>query len=233
MSNLKQTLYFSFKSAIPVITGYVVIGIGFGMLLESKGLGFGWAGLMSLTIYAGSMQYVAIDLLTSGASLVAAALMTIMVNFRHIFYSITMLEQYKKTGKKKPYLIASLTDETFSLVCAPNIPSDIDKNAYFLFVSIINQASWVGGSIVGGIIGSSIEINTAGIDFAMTALFVVIFVEQWEKAKNHIPALSGVIISVVCLLIFGSENFLIPAMISITIALFLARKFIEGKNQND
>lgn len=182
--NKKSTLKHSFKASVPVMAGYIILGMGFGILLQSKGYGWWWAALMSITIYAGSMQYVAIDLISGGATLITTAIMTLMVNIRHLFYGITMLEKYKNTGKKKPYLIYSLTDETFSLVCSPVLPDTVDKNLYYLLVSLFDQFYWVLGSVIGGIVGSAITFNTAGIDFSMTALFVVIFVDQWEKQNN-------------------------------------------------
>ena len=217
----RATIKYSFKASVPVMAGYIVLGIGFGILLQSKGYGWGFALLMSLFIYAGSMQYVAIDLLAGGASLITAALMTLMVNIRHLFYGITMLEKYKNTGAKKPYLIFALTDETFSLVCSPSFPDDIDEKMYDFLVSLFNQIYWVSGCVAGALIGSAITFNSAGIDFSMTALFVVIFVEQWEKEKKHTPALLGVGISLICLIIFGATDFLIPSMIGITIALLI------------
>lgn len=231
--NMHKTLKYSLKASIPIMAGYVVLGMGFGILLESKGYGWGWAALMSLAIYAGSMQYVAIDLLTAGASLITAAMMTLMVNLRHLFYGLTMLEKYKDAGAAKPYLIFSLTDETFSLVCSPELPDDVDEKKYFLFVSVFNQFYWVAGSILGGLIGNAVTFNTAGIDFAMTALFVVIFVEQWEKSGHHLPAVLGVVISVICLVIFGTADFLIPSMIGIAAALLLVRKQIKGERENE
>ena len=186
--NKKSTLKHSFKASVPVMAGYIILGMGFGILLQSKGYGWWWAALMSITIYAGSMQYVAIDLISGGATLITTAIMTLMVNIRHLFYGITMLKKYKNTGKKKPYLIYSLTDETFSLVCSPVLPDTVDKNLYYLLVSLFDQFYWVLGSVIGGILGSAITFNTAGIDFSMTALFVVIFVDQWEKTKQHLPA---------------------------------------------
>ena len=214
------------------MTGYIVLGMGFGILLQKQGYGLLWAFLMSLCIYAGSMQYVTIDLLGSGASLVATALMTLMVNIRHVFYGITMLDPYSKAGKEKPYLIFSLTDETYSLVCAPQLPEDVDEQKYYLYVSLMNQCYWVIGSVIGGIAGASFAFNSAGIDFAMTALFVVIFVEQWEKAENHLPALTGVIISVICLVIFGSSGVLIPSMLGITAALFLEKRWLKPEKNS-
>ena len=184
---------------------------------------------MSVGIYAGSMQFVTINLITSGASLLITAVMTLMVNLRHLFYGIAMLEKYKNIGKVKPYVIYALPDETFSLVCSPDLPDDVDEKKYCFLVSLFNQIYWVTGSIIGGIIGSAITFDTAGIDFAMTALFTVIFAEQWEKAGSHIPAICGVVISVICLVVFGASNFLIPSMIGITAAMFMGRRFLEGR----
>lgn len=222
-----STLRFAFRMSLPVMAGYMVLGMGFGILLQSKGYGWWWALLMSVTIYAGSMQYVAVDLLTGGASLIATFLMTLAVNFRHIFYGIVMLEKYKDTGARKPYLIFGLTDETFSLVVDPACPEDVSRKDYYLLLSLMNQCYWVTGSIIGALIGSAFTFNTAGVEFSMTALFTVIFVEQWEKTKNHIPALTGLVISVLCILIFGKSAFLIPALIAITAAMFAEKRFLE------
>ncbi len=221
----KPTLRYAFKASLPVMAGYIVLGIGFGILLQSKGYAPVWAFLMSLCIYAGSMQYVAVDLLAGGASLITAALMTVMVNVRHIFYGITMLEKYKRTGAKKPYLIFSLTDETFSLVCSPTLPETVNEHAYYLAVSVFNQSYWVLGCTVGALLGELLPFSFAGIEFSMTALFVVIFVEQWEKTKQHLYALTGLLISVICLLLFGASDFLIPAMLGITVALFIEKRW--------
>lgn len=226
--NKSTTIKYSIKSTLPIMAGYVVLGMGFGILLQSKGYDWWWALLMSFAIYAGSMQYVTIDLLAGGASLISAALMTLLVNARHLFYGITMLEKYKDTGAKKPYLIFALTDETFSLVCSPNLPKEVNRKEYYFFVSLFNQCYWIVGSLLGSVIGNAFSFNTTGVDFAMTALFVVIFVEQWESTKQHLPEITGVICTVISLLIFGASDFLIPAMISITIALFVEKKWLEG-----
>ena len=234
MTDIKKTLKTAFFKSLPIMAGYIVLGTGFGILLTSKGYARWWALLMSLTIYAGSMQYVAIDLLTAGASLISTALMTLMVNARHLFYGVSMLSRYRDTGKAKPYLIFALTDETYSLVCSDElIPSGVDKKRYFLFVSLLNQFYWVLGSVIGGLLDSFLTFNTNGIDFAMTALFVVIFTEQWEKNKNHIPALIGVISSVLCLILFSAQRFLIPAMLLISALLLLLRKPIERRSQGE
>lgn len=227
MSNRKKTIQYAFQKSIPIMTGYIVLGMGFGILLQKQGYGLLWALLMSLCIYAGSMQYVTIDLLGSGASLVATALMTLMVNIRHVFYGITMLTKYQKAGRKKSYLIFALTDETFSVVCDADLPEGVEENAYYFWISLLDQIYWVLGSLLGSIIGNTLPFNSAGVEFSMTALFVVIFVEQWEKTKQHFPALCGVLLSLLSLFIFGADDFLIPAMIGITIALLIGKKWVE------
>lgn len=225
----RNTLKYAFKQSLPVFAGYVVLGMGFGILLESKGYGILWAFLMSLTIYAGSMQYVAIDLLTGGASLISSAIMTFMVNARHIFYGVSMIERYKDTRPYKPYLIFGLTDETYSLVCSGAVPEGVDQKKYYFFLSLMNQSYWISGSIIGSLIGTLISFNTAGIDFSMTALFVVVFVEQWRSVKDHTSALIGVGSTLVCLLIMGPDKakFLIPSMILITVLLFVFRRRLD------
>ena len=223
----KKTIIYSIKSALPVMTGYIVLSIGFGLLLQDKGYGCGLAVLMSTGIYAGSMQFVTINLLSTGASIITTAIMTLMVNIRHLFYGITMLKEYSEAGWRKPYLIFSLTDETYSLICSPDLPDDINRKDYFFIVSFVNQLSWIAGSIIGSVLGNTIPFDTTGIDFAMTALFVIILVEQLEKSKQHLPAITGFIISIFCLLLFGPNQFLIPSMILITIALFIEKKSLE------
>ncbi len=224
----KNTLKYAWKASLPVMAGYLVLGIGFGVLLEDKGYGWWWAALMSLTIYAGSMQYVAVDLLAGGATIVSAALMTIFVNIRHVFYGLTMLEKYNATGREKPYLIFALTDETYSLVCSAQLPDGIDEKRYDLYISLLNQGYWVIGSVMGAVAGAVIPFLSTGIDFSMTALFVVIFVEQWEKTKQHLSAVSGIVISVLCRIVFGASSFLIPAMIGILAAMLLEKRWLEG-----
>lgn len=222
---MKKTIKSAFISTIPVLTGYLVLGFGFGIILKSSGYGILLALIMSLFIYAGSMQYVAVGLLTSGASWIVAAFTTLMVNARHLFYGISMLDRYKGTGKRKPYLIFALTDETYSLLCNENqkIEEEQKKNYYF-FVSLFNHIYWVLGSVIGALIGTIVNFNTEGIDFALTALFITIFVEQWLSSKKHFPAIIGVCVSVICLIIFGREKFLIPTMIIILLLLSLYKE---------
>lgn len=219
-----KTFLTAFQNTLPIMAGYLVLGAGFGILLKTKGYGVVWAFLMSVFIYAGSMQYVAIDLLSGGATLISAALMTLMVNARHLFYGISMLDKYQDMGAAKPYLVFSLTDETYSLVCTGKVPKGADKRSYFLWVSLLDQSYWVIGSVAGSLIGGLITFNTTGIDFSMTALFVVVFVEQWRETKDHTGALVGVLASLLCLLIFGAESFLIPSMIAITVILTVLRR---------
>lgn len=218
----QETIKTAFLDTLPVMTGYLFLGIGFGIILRQNGYGVLWAIAMSLFIYAGSMQYVGIGLLTGGASLAAAALTTLMVNARHLFYGISMIDAYKGTGKRKPYLIFALTDETYSLVTRP-LPEKLDRPAYFFLVSFFDQCYWILGSVLGSLAGS-LPLDFTGIDFALTALFVTIFTEQWLSTKNHLPALVGVASAVVCLLAFGADSFLIPTMILIAVILILQRK---------
>ncbi|MBD5462965.1 MAG: branched-chain amino acid transporter AzlC [Lachnospiraceae bacterium] len=228
-----MSIRYAFKRSLPVMAGYLVLGMGFGILLEAKGYSVVWAFVMSVFIYAGSMQYVAVDLLAGGASLISAALMTLMVNARHLFYGISMIDRYKDMGAKKPYLVFALTDETYSLVCSGDVPEGVDQKKYFFWVSLMNQSYWVIGSTAGALIGSLLVFNTAGIDFSMTALFIVVFVEQWKSAENHLSAVIGVTVSVICLLIFGPDSFLIPSMIAIAAVLTALRKILDKKEDGE
>ncbi len=226
----KKTLPLAFKASLPVMAGYIVLGMGFGVLLSEKGYNFLWAFLMSLTIYAGSMQYAALDLISGGASLITTALMTLMINARHFFYGLSMLDKYKGTGKKKPYLIFALTDETYSLVVSP-VPEGVDEKNYYFAVSLFNQSYWITGSVLGGLLGPLLPFDSTGMDFAMTALFVVIFVEQWQSAKSRIPALLGLGITLICLILLGPTAFVIPSMVLITLSLAALRPVLEVKMQ--
>ena len=213
----------AFYKTIPVMAGYIVLGIGFGILLHNAGYGMIWAFAMSALIYAGSMQYVGIGLLTGGASVVTTIITTIMVNARHLFYSISMIDKYKDSGKYKPYLIFALTDETYSLLCDDDGEANGSINRYRFFVSLFDQCYWVLGSVIGSLLGSMIRFSTAGIEFSMTALFIASFTEQWIESDNHLPAIVGIVSTVMCLVVFGKENFLIPSMLLITVLLTILR----------
>lgn len=219
----------AFPHTIPVLTGYVFMGMAFGILLASKGYGPLWAFFMGLTIYAGSGQFVAVGLMASGFAPLTAFLVTLMVNARHIFYGISMLERFKKYGKAKYYMIFALTDETFSLLSAVKTPPGMDEEAFSLTISIMNQCYWVAGCTLGGLLGSAMPINTYGIDFVMTALFVVIFLEQWRVPANRTPALIGLGVSLVCRVLFGADWFILAAMAVMVLVFSLTKKQIEGR----
>lgn len=222
---MKQTVKSAFLATLPVLTGYLVLGFGFGIVLRAEGGSILLAAAMSTLIYAGSMQYVAISLLSGGASLITAALTTLMVNARHIFYGISMLQTYRTVGARKPYLIFALTDETYSLVCSDTLPVPKEQqHRYYLLVSLFNHLYWIIGSVLGAVVGSLISFNTRGIDFALTALFVTVFWDQWLSTKKHAPALIGVGAAVLCLVLFGSGRFLIPTMLLIAFLLMLIKE---------
>ena len=225
----KRVVKEAFIKSIPVMAGYIILGIGFGVLLKDAGYGVLWALSMSVLIYAGALQYVGVGLIASGAGLLNAIIASIAVNARHLFYSISMIEEYKGAGKKKPYLIFALTDETYSLLCDGGYPEGEDKHAYRLLVSLFNQCYWVIGSVAGNLLGDVIPFDTTGIEFSMTALFLASFISQWKSTKNHIPALIGVVSTVLCLLIFGTDSFLIPSMFLITFLLLLMKGKLSKK----
>ena len=221
----------AFFRSLPVMSGYMILGAGFGILLRDSGYGVLWAFLMSAFIYAGSMQFVGIGLITSGASFITTAFTTFMVNARHLFYSISMVDRYRDAGKYKPYMIFALTDETYTLLVDDKAGEDPQSgNLYRFLVSLFDQVYWVTGSVLGSLLGSVLPFSTKGIEFSMTALFIASFTEQWVSGKDRLPALTGVVCSVLCLILFGPDRFLIPDMVLITAVLTFAR----GKlSQND
>jgi len=219
----------AFIKSIPVMAGYIVLGTGFGILLRNSGYGVLWAFAMSLFIYAGSMQYVGVGLITAGASILTTILTTVMVNARHLFYSISMIDKYRNAGKYKPFLICELTDETYSLLCDDPGPQGLDVNQYRFFVSLFNHGYWILGSVLGSLLGSVLPFSTAGIEFSMTALFITSFTEQWLTTGDHFPALTGLLTTFGCLIVFGSQYFLIPSMLVITLLLTLRRNHENQK----
>ena len=219
MNEKKKALKAAFPHTIPIFTGFIFIGIAYGMLMSSKGYGPLWSALISLFVYAGSSQYMAIAFLTSAFNPIATFFMTLIINARYLFYGISMLDKFKDTGKFKPYLIYGLCDETFSIVYSTNPPKGVNRNYFMLFITILNQAYWVLGSALGGILGSFITFNTKGLDFVLTALFVIIFIDQWKSQEDRKPAITGVLSSILCLVIFGPGNFIIPSMICILLVL--------------
>jgi 4-azaleucine resistance transporter AzlC len=227
MQEKTKALKAAFPYTLPVMTGYMFLGIAFGILMNSKGYHFGWSTFMSIFIFAGSMQYVAINLLTTAFNPLNAFLMTLMVNARHLFYGLSLLGKFNEAGKKKPYLMFGLVDETFSILCSTEPPEGVNRGWFMFFVTFLNHIHWVTASAIGGILGSLVSFDTRGIDFVMTALFVVIFINQWKSQSQHAPALIGIGASVACLLVFGPGNFILPAMILIIVALTLYRKPFE------
>lgn len=227
---MKKALKAAFPFTVPVMLGYISVGIAFGLLAEKSGLNFLWALLMSLAIYAGSMQFIAINLIVSGLGLVEIGLMTLFVNIRHLFYGLSFIDRFKTMGRKKLYMIFSLSDETYSLLCAAEAPEGINSDQFLFSISLLNQIYWLIGTLLGSIAGNLIKFNTAGIDFAMTALFVVIFIEQWKSFKTHIPAFIGIVATVISLVTFGPDNLIVPSMGFILVALAVFKNHIEAKD---
>ena len=219
-----KALFVAFPYTIPVLMGYLFLGIAFGVLLSSHGYHVGWAFLMSLVIYAGAMQFVAIGLLTGPFGLFNAFIMTLSVNARHLFYGLSMLDKFKVVGRFRPYMIFSLTDETYSLLCVVEPPEGVSRKGFMFSIAALNHSYWMTGSVIGALAGTLIPFDATGIDFAMTALFIVIFVEQWESTKEHSPALLGIGISIIGLLLFGAYHFIIFSMIGILCSMLLLYK---------
>lgn len=226
---MKQAIKAAFPVTIPVLLGYLSIGIAFGLLFENAGYHFIWAFFMSLVVYAGAMQFIAVSFFYGGIGLIQIAVMTIVVNVRHIFYGLSFLDRFNGMGLKKWYMAFALTDETYSLLCGMKAPSHVDEKKFFLCVAMLNQSYWVLGSVIGSLAGSLITFDTTGMDFAMTALFIVIFIDQWKAYASHIPALIGLGCTIAALQMIGPDNLVIPSMILIVVALMLARKQIEEK----
>ena len=229
---IKNSFKAAFPQTIPIFAGFLFLGVTYGIYMNSLGFSPIYPMLMSLTVFAGSMEFVAANLLLGAFNPLQAFAMTLMINARHIFYGISMLEKYKGTGRKKFYLIFGMCDESFSINYSAQIPPGADKGWFMFFVTLLNHFYWFTGASLGGIFGSMITFSTKGMDFAMTALFTVIFTEQWLKDKNHISALLGLGISFLCLIAFGRDDFIIPAMIGILGMLTLLRKPLEkGEEQ--
>ena len=227
----KEVIKKAFIKSLPVMAAYVILGMGFGILMTGRGYGPLWSFVCSIFIFAGSMQYVTVDLLAAAASPINAAVMTLMVNARHLFYGISMIGKYREMGKTKPYLIFGLTDETYSLLCDDrDYPAGkSQRELYCFFVTAFNQSYWVNGTMLGALIGTVFRFNSNGIDFSMTALFVTVFVEQWLTSEEQRSALIGIGAAILCLLVFGESNFLIPTMILITLLLSVSYRK-GGKN---
>lgn len=213
-----------FPRTVPVLAGYISLGIAFGILLSNAGYGVLWALSMSVFVYAGSAQFLLVELLAKNAPILHAAILVLILNFRHFFYGISMIIRYKNKGLLKPYLIFGLTDETFALLSADNIPDGISESEYYITVTIFNHIYWISGSVIGSVAGSFIHFNTTGLDFAMTALFAVLVIDQWKHKKEHSSALIGAFVTTLLLIILGPEYFIIPSLFIIVIILLIANR---------
>lgn len=229
MNVKKEAFRAALPYTLPICAGFAFLGIAYGIYMNSKGFSFVWPMLMSMTIFAGSMEFVTVNLLLSAFQPLYAFLLALMVNARHLFYGLSMLEKMRGVGRKKWYLIFGMCDESFSINCTAKIPPGIDRGWFMFFVTLLNQAYWVAGATAGGLLGPLVTFDTKGIDFVMTALFVVIFVNQWLEQKQHFPALAGVLASAACLLVFGADHFIVPAMALILALLTIFRKPMEQR----
>lgn len=224
---MKKALKAAFPYTIPIFAGFWFLGMTYGIYMNVSGFSFWYPMLMSLTIFGGSLEFVAVAMLLSPFAPVQTLIMALMIQARHLFYGISMLEKFKGTGWKKTYLIFGMCDESFSINYSAEIPEDVDKGWFMFFVTLLNQFYWFSGSTIGGLLGSLITFNTEGLDFVMTSMFVVIFLEQWLKEKKHYTALVGVLASAACLLLFGADSFMLPTMACILCFLTVLRKPVE------
>ena len=225
---VKKAFLAAFPHTIPIFAGFWFLGLTYGIYMNVSGFSFWYPMLMSLTIFAGSVEFVAVNLLMGAFNPLQAFAMTVMINARHLFYGISMLEKFKGTGWKKFYLIFGMCDESFSINYTAKIPAGVDKGWFMFFVTLLNQLYWVSGATVGGLVGSLLKFDTTGISFVMTAMFVVIFLEQWLKEDNHISSLVGVAAALVCRICFGADSFMLPTMAVIVLLLAASRKRLEA-----
>lgn len=226
-SKIKTAFQAAFPHTLPILAGFSFLGLTYGVYMRTSGFSFIYPMVMSFVIFGGSLEFLAVQMLLSAFAPMQTLLMSLMIQARHLFYGISMLDKFKGVGLKKAYLIFGMCDESFSINCSAEIPQDVDKGWFMFFVTLLNHAYWVLGATCGGLLGSLISFNTEGLDFVMTALFVVIFLDQWLKEKKHYSALIGVLVSAVCLLCFGADTFMIPTMVCILCLLTVFRKPIE------
>lgn len=222
-----KALRAAFPHTLPIFAGFWFLGLAYGIYMHAAGFSFVYPMLMSLLIFGGSLEFVAVEMLLSPFAPVQVFIMTLLIQARHLFYGISMLDKYKGMGWKKGYLIFGMCDETFSVNYTSEIPEDVDRGWFYFFVTLLNQFYWVVSATIGGIIGSLLKFDTSGISFVMTAMFVVIFLDQWMKEKIHVSSMIGILVSLVCLILFGADSFMIPTMILIVLLLTLLRKWLE------
>lgn len=225
----KKAFKAAFPHTIPIFAGFWFLGLAYGVYMNVSGFSFWYPMLMSLTIFGGSLEFVAVSMLLSAFAPIQTFVMTLMIQARHLFYGISMLDKFKDVGWKKYYLIFGMCDETFSINYTAKIPDDVDKGWFYFFVTLLNHFYWFSGATIGGLLGNLIHFDTEGLSFVMTAMFVVIFMEQWLKDKQHTSELIGLAGSIGCLVVFGAESFMIPTMICILVMLTIFRKPMERK----
>ena len=224
---MKKAFKCAFPYTIPIFAGFWFLGLTYGIYMNVNGFSFLYPMLMSLTIFAGSIEFIAVNMLMGAFDPLQAFAMTLMINARHLFYGIAMLDRFRGMGWKKIYLIFGMCDESFSINYTADIPEDVNRGWFMFFVTLLNHFYWFSGATLGGIFGSFLHFSTEGLDFVMTAMFVVIFLEQWLKEKNHVSAICGLVVSLLCLILFGADQFMVPAMLAILGVLTLLRKPLE------
>ena len=229
---MKRTFAAAFPVTAPVLMGYLAIGMAFGLMLQSIGYNVLWAFFMSLVIYAGSGQYLGVSLLATGASLPQVAFLTLMVNFRHLVYGLSLIEKLRGMGPRKLYVIFALTDETYALLSSAKPPQGVRDHDFYFAVALLDHIYWIAGSVLGSLVGAALGMDTTGVDFAMTALFVVIAVGQWKENKRHLPALLGGVCTFVSLSLIGPDNFLLPALGAIVVLLLSLRGTLDEEKRN-
>ena len=222
-----KALKAAFPHTIPILAGFLFLGFTYGVYMNVSGFAFWYPMLTSMIVFGGSLEFIIVNLLLGAFSPLEAFAMTLMIQARHLFYGVSMLDKYKNTGRKKIYMIFGLCDESFSINCSVTVPDGVDRGWFYFFATLLNQLYWIIGSTLGGIFGTLISFNTEGLDFVMTAMFVVIFLEQWLKDRQHASELIGLGVSTLCLIIFGADNFLLPTMAAILGILMLLRRPIE------
>lgn len=223
----RKAIAAAFPATVPVLMGYLAIGVAFGLMLEAAGYNVIWAFFMSLTIYAGSGQYLGVELLATGAVLSQVALLTFLINFRHLVYGLSMLEKFRGMGRRKWYMIFSLTDETYALLAGANPPPGVKPRDFYFCVAVLDHGYWILGSVIGSVAGALLKFDTTGVEFAMTALFLVIAVDQWKTYRSHIPAILGGAATLLCLKLVGADTMLLPALGIIVVVLLLLRVRLE------
>lgn len=224
----KKDIAYAFQQSIPVMLGYLFMGLAFGLMLQNAGYHFVWAFLISLTVYSGSMQFVLVTLLSGAAGLFYTCLMTLFINGRHIFYGLSFIEKFRSMGKACPYMIFTLTDETYSVLCSLKVPEGLSEKRVSFFIAFFDHCYWITGCVLGAVVGQLFSFDTTGVDFSMTALFIVIVINQWLEDKKYLSTLIGFAAGLLSLLILGADQFLLPALSLAVLILMLSRKRVEG-----